>query len=72
MRDICEVDHLGSRLITSVNLVKQTIHIIASVAQNTTLDIDDFLTIPIMNAPTNLDVITTYETESTYLAMLDP
>ena len=66
------MDFLGSRLITSIQMVKHTVHIIASVAKNTTLAIDDALTIPIHNAPTNVDVITTYDTESTYLSMANP
>lgn len=71
-RDKCEIDFLGSRLITSVQMVKHTVHIIASVASNTTLDIDDVFTIPVDNAPTNLDVVTTYDTESTFLSMANP
>ncbi len=71
-RDKCEIDVLGSRLITSVQMIKHTVHIIASITSNTTLDISNALTISIDNAPTNLDVVTTYDTESTFLSMADP
>ncbi len=70
--DDCEIGLPGNRLITSVQMVKHTVHIIATITDNTTLHIGDGLTIPVDNAPTSLDVITTYDTESTYLSMAHP
>ena len=71
-RDACGIEFPGNKVVTSVQIVKHTVHIIASIASNTTLQISNDLTIPVDNAPTNLDLITTYETESTYLSTIDP
>jgi len=53
------------RAITSVVVVKQTIHIIADVLRDTTLEINSDLTVTVDNAPTELDLITTFYSKST-------
>ena len=55
-----------------MQMVKHTVHIIASVASNTTLQINDDFTIAVDDAPTSLDLVTTYDTESTSLSMINP
>ena len=70
-QDGCQIGPLGNKIVTSVQVVKHTIHIIASVASNTTLQINNDLSIPVTNAPTGFDVLTTYDTGSTYLSMIN-
>ena len=50
--------------ISSVVVVKQTIHIITDVPYDTTLEINKDLTVTVDNAPTHLDLITTYLSQS--------
>lgn len=70
-QDACRLGPLADRLITSVQVVKHTIRIVASVVSNTTLQINNELTIPVSNAPANLDVLTTYDVKSTYLSIVN-
>ena len=59
-QDACILPYPGPRVITSVLVVKQTIHVITNVPQDTAFEINPDLTISVNNAPTNLDLITTY------------
>ena len=53
------------RVVTSVLVVKHTIRIITNIPIDTTLRINTDLSITVNNAPTELDVITTYYSRST-------
>ena len=55
----------GAMLIHSVVVVKHTIHIITSVPHDTTFQVKTDLTITVDNAPTSLDLLTTYFSRST-------
>ena len=59
-QDACILPYPGPRVITSVLVVKQTIHVITNVPQDTAFEVNPDLTISVNNAPTNLDFITTY------------
>ena len=59
-QDACILPYPGPRVITSVLVVKQTIHVITNVPQDTAFEVNPDLTISVNNAPTNLDLITTY------------
>ncbi len=58
--------------VSSVVVVKQTIHIITSVLHDTTFEVNRDLTITVDNAPTNLDLMTTFFSESTMPRKADP
>ena len=51
--------------VKSVVIVKHTIHIITSVLHDTTFQINTDLTITVDNAPTSLNLLTTYFSRST-------
>ena len=59
-QDACIPPYPGPRVITSVLVVKQTIHVITNVPKDTAFEVNPDLTISINNAPTNIDLITTY------------
>ena len=59
-QDACILPSPGPRVITSVLVVKQTIHVITNVPKDTAFEVNPELTISVNNAPTNLDLITTY------------
>ncbi|KAK0513497.1 hypothetical protein JMJ35_004483 [Cladonia borealis] len=59
-QDACILPYPGPRVITSVLVVKQTIHVITNVPKDTAFEVNPDLTISVNNAPTNLDLITTY------------
>lgn len=59
-QDACFLPYPGSRVITSVLVVKQTIHVITNVPKDTAFEVNHDLTISVNNAPTNLDITTTY------------
>lgn len=59
-QDACILPYPGPRVITSVLVVKQTIHVITDVPKDTTFEVKPDLTISVNNAPTNLDLTTTY------------
>lgn len=63
--------HVGASLPSScpgtgINdiVVLKTIHIQTSIAQNGTFVVDNSLTVSVENAPTNLDLTTTYISQS--------
>lgn len=58
-------------IVTSVYVVKHTIHIMTSVPRDTTLQINTDLTLTVDNAPTSLDLMTTYDSESTVVKFTD-
>lgn len=55
----------GAMLVNSVVVVKQTIHVVTSVPHVTTFQVNTNLTITVDNAPTSLDLLTTYFSRST-------
>ena len=59
-QDACFLPYPGPRVITSVLVVKQTIHVITNVPRDTAFEVNPDLTISVNNAPTNLDITTTY------------
>nr|AUW30787.1 hypothetical protein [Cladonia uncialis subsp. uncialis] len=59
-QDACFLPYPGPRVITSVLVVKQTVHVITNVPKDTAFEINPDLTISVNNAPTNLDITTTY------------
>ena len=59
-QDACILPYPGPRVITSVLVVKQTIHVITDVPKDTAFEVNPDLTISVNNAPTNLDLTTTY------------
>ena len=59
-QDACFLPYPVPRVITSVLVVKQTIHVITNVPRDTAFEINPELTISVNNAPTNLDITTTY------------
>ena len=63
-QDAC-VYRSGDVIVESVVVVKHTIHIITNVPYDTTFQVNTDLTITVDNAPTNLDIITTYLSRST-------
>ena len=64
-QDACRFHPVPITDISSVVVVKQTIHIINSVPYDTTWEVNKDLTITVDNAPTNLDIITTFYSRST-------
>ena len=52
-------------VVDSVVVVKHTIHIITNVPYDTTFQVNTDLTITVDNAPTSLDILTTYFSRST-------
>ena len=54
------------RPVASVVVMKQTIHIVTNVPRDTTFEVNRDLTVTVDNAPTELDIITTFYTTSTY------
>ena len=63
-QDAC-IYRTGPLLVNSVMVVKHTIHIITSVPQNTTFQVNTDLTVTVDDAPTSLDFLTTYFSTST-------
>ena len=64
--------HVGySSDISSVVVVKQTIHIKTNVLQDTTFVVNKELTLTVDNAPTNIDTITTFFSQSTISQNVD-
>lgn len=61
----------GEMIVNSVVVVKHTIHIITSVTLDTTLQVNTDLTITVDNAPTSLDLLTTYFSRSTIVEMMN-
>lgn len=61
----------GAMLVNSVVVVKHTIHIITSVPHNTTFQVNTDLTITVDNAPTSLDFLTTYLSQSTAIETMN-
>ena len=59
-QDACFLPYPGPRVITSVLVVKQTIHVITNIPKDTAFEVNPYLTISVNNAPTNLDITTTY------------
>ena len=55
----------GEMVVNSVVVVKHTIHIITHVPYDTTFQVNTDLTITVDNAPTSLDLLTTYFSKST-------
>lgn len=53
------------RAITSVVVVKQTIHILANIPYDTVLNINNDLTVTVDDAPTEFNLITTFYSRST-------
>lgn len=64
-QDACPDGDGGTENVASVVVVKQTIHIITSVPHDTTFKVNSELTVAVTNAPTQLDLITTYFYRST-------
>ena len=64
-QDACVLPYPGPRVITSVLVVKQTIHVITNIPRNTAFEVNPDLTISVDNAPTNLDFTTTYFSRNT-------
>ena len=60
IQDACFLPYPGPRVITSVLVVKQTIHVITNVPRDTAFEVNPVLTVSVNNAPTNLDITTTY------------
>ena len=58
-------------VVHSVVVVKQTIHIITSVPHDTIFPVNTDLTITVDNAPTSLDILTTYFSRSTAVETMD-
>lgn len=61
-QDACSKD------INSIVVVKQTIHIVTSIPYDTTFEVNKNLTVTVNNAPTELDLITTFYSQSTILS----
>ena len=58
-------------VINSVVVVKHTIHIITNVPHDTTFQVNTDLTITVDNAPTSLDLLTTYFSRSTAIETMN-
>ena len=69
-QDAC-VYRSGAMLVESVVVVKHTIHIITSIPHNTTFKVNTGLTITVDNAPTSLDLLTTYFSRSTAIETMN-
>lgn len=69
-QDAC-IYRSGAMLVNSVVVVKQTIHIVTSVPYSTTFEVNTNLTITVDNAPTSLDLLTTYFSESTAIETMN-
>ena len=63
-QDAC-VYRSGKMVVDSVVVVKHTIHVITNVPHDTTFQVNTDLTITVDNAPTSLDLLTTYLSRST-------
>lgn len=61
----------GAMLVNSVVVVKHTIHIITSVPHDTTFQVKTDLTITVNNAPTSLNLLTTYLSKSTAIETIN-
>lgn len=64
-QDACSLPYPGPRVITSVLVVKQTIHVITNIPKDTAFEINPDLTISVNNAPTKVDITTTYHQRHT-------
>lgn len=62
-QDAC-VYRSGKMVVDSVVVVKHTIHIMTNVPHDTTFQVNTDLTITVDNAPTSLDLLTTYFSRS--------
>ena len=61
----------GDVAVKSVLVVKHTIHIMTGVPHNTTFQVNPDLTVIVNNAPTSLDVLTTYLSRSTTIETMN-
>ena len=62
---VCGLPYAGPHVVTSVLVVKQTIHVMTHIPKDTAFEVNPYLTISVDNAPTDLDVTTTYHSRST-------
>ena len=69
-QDAC-IYRAGAMLVSSVVVVKHTIHIITSVPHDTIFQVNTDLTITVDNAPTSLDFLTTYFSKSTAIETMN-
>ncbi len=69
-QDACILPYPGPQVITSVLVVKQTIHVITNIPKTTAFEVNSDLTISVSNAPTNLDITTTYFSRNTSVITL--
>ena len=69
-QDAC-VYRSGEVVVNSVVVVKHTIHIITNVPHDTTFQVNTDLTITVDNAPTSLDLLTTYFSRSTAIETMN-
>ena len=69
-QDAC-VYRSGEMVVNSVVVVKHTIHIITNVPYDTTFQVNTDLTITVENAPTSLDLLTTYFSRSTAIETMN-
>lgn len=69
-QDAC-IYRSGEMVVNSVVVVKHTIHIITSVPHNTTFQVNTGLTITVDDAPTSLDLLTTYFSKSTAIETMN-
>ena len=69
-QDAC-IYRSGAMLVNSVVVVKQTIHIVTSVPHVTTFQVNTNLTITVDDAPTSLDLLTTYFSRSTAIETIN-
>ena len=70
VQDAC-VYRSGEMAVDSVVVVKHTIHIITYVPHDTTFQVNTDLTVTVDNAPTSLDLITTYFSRSTAIESMN-
>lgn len=69
--DGCQPQAQGRYLVTSVQVIVQSINILASYAHDTTVRINPNFNLTVTDAPVSLDVLATYKKTSTYVQMVD-
>ena len=70
-QDACELDVGGRQTVTSVRVVVHTIHIKVNYAHDTTVLVNPDFNLAVTNAPTSLDFLTTYDSRSTAIRIVD-
>ena len=70
VQDVC-IYRSGKMIVNSVVVVKHTIHIITSVPYDTAFQVNTDLTITVNNAPTSLDLLTTYFSRSSVIETMN-